>query len=61
MTEPVPLSTFVTRCQAALAEYQRLRGLGVSHDVAIAPLTCVLLHDKLQTRDVRQAQTGEAG
>jgi hypothetical protein len=33
MTEP-SLSAFVKRCQDALAEYSRLRFLGVSHEMA---------------------------
>jgi hypothetical protein len=35
MTAPVKLSDFVARCQSALAEYQRLRFLGIDHDIAI--------------------------
>ena len=29
-----PLSDYVAKCQAALAEYQRLRALGVGHAMA---------------------------
>ena len=35
MSDPVP-SSFVERCQKALAEYSRLRFLGVSHETAHA-------------------------
>jgi hypothetical protein len=63
VTEPVPLSSFVSRCQDALAEYQRLRGLGIPHAIAIRSLQRVLTENNSVTRpvrDVRQAQTGEA-
>lgn len=34
MSEPT-LSAFVQRCQETMAEYQRLRFLGVSHEFAL--------------------------
>lgn len=33
VSEPT-LSAFVLRCQKAMAEYQRLRFLGISHEIA---------------------------
>lgn len=50
MSEPT-LSAFVKRCQAAMAKYQELRFLGMSHELA---------RQMSAARDVRKIVAGDA-
>ncbi len=52
MSEP-SLSAYVERCQKALAEYARLRFLGVSHEMAHKQSG---FHDAVMGKPVNQAE-----
>jgi hypothetical protein len=64
MSEPT-LSAFVQRCQAALAEYDRLRDLGISHEMAMqdsgfyAAITGKPVDVQESVRDVRRICAGD--
>lgn len=66
MTEP-SLSSFVERCQKALAEYSRLRFLGVSHEVAHArcglkeAITGKPIDPVESLRDLKKVMAGDTG
>jgi hypothetical protein len=65
MTEP-SLSVFVKRCQDALAEYSRLRFLGVSHEMArkqsgFERAVRGELAEPVDARDVRKVASGDTG
>lgn len=53
MTEPVRCSDFVQRCRDTMAEYERLRFLGIGHDIAIVQSG---FRDAVMNRPVEQRQ-----
>jgi hypothetical protein len=59
VSKPEPPSAFVKRCLDALAEYQRLRFLGASHETACRPMVDAMQPRREQVRDYKLDQSGD--
>jgi hypothetical protein len=59
MSKPEPPSAFVKRCLDALAEYQRLRFLGASHETASRPMVEAMQPRREPVRDFKIIQAGD--
>jgi hypothetical protein len=60
VTKPEAPSAFVKRCLDALAEYQRLRFLGASHETASRPMVEAMQPRRESVRDFKIIQAGDA-
>jgi hypothetical protein len=59
MSKPEPPSAFVKRCLDALAEDQRLRFLGASHETACRPMVDAMQPRREPVRDFKIVQAGD--